>query len=73
MWKSHRWDIIQKKFRLGCKNLDDQAMPDGHKTMDSGDVLKNTEEYSEIGIWQFSVIGRLHDLGKSQCPRGASI
>ena len=62
-----------KKFRSGCKNLDDQAMSGRTKTVAFEAVLSSqrksvsgTERVSgELGISQSSVVRQLHHLGKS--------
>ena len=73
-----------KKFRSGCKNLDDQARSGRPKTVDSEAVFQaieanpksSTRKVSgELGISQSSVVRRLHDLGKSisELPNCASL
>ena len=63
-----------KKFYLGCKDLDDQAMSGRPKTMEFKAMLKaveanptsNTPRVSrKLRISQSSMINQLHDLSKS--------
>ena len=60
-----------KKFHLGCKNLDGQAMSGRLKAMNSKAMLQAIEANStwkvsdKLGMLQSSIVCHLHDLGKS--------
>ena len=62
------------KFRLGCKNLDDQAMPSRIKSVDSKAVLHVLDACLTSSCWrvpgnliilQSTMVRHLHDLNKS--------
>ena len=65
-----------KKFRSGCKNVDDQLRLGWLKSVDSDPVLQDLGKIpvsstqwipGELGILQFSVVCNLLDPGKSIC------
>ena len=58
-------NIVTRWFRLGCKNLSDQARSGRSKAIEANPTSSIQGVSDELGILQSNVVHHLHDIGKS--------